>query len=301
MERHRKQKVVLRTKIRSARWRGLAHFFYRSFKSLAFISVLLGLIFTWHRISKLETFIIKSVEVKPQEGILSSKIFNQIAHLKGKSILNFSSRKIVRQIKDNVPQIQTVKFKRFFPDRVILEYHLRKPAAKVVLNLKEKNGQVRYVDEEGIFFSGEFLEKNSSAPEIELPNLNFLTPTLQFIKLWYKENGTEEFQIFLASLKKIRVNQWGEFTAELLEPSRTGHPAEIFWGIFEEKTFAEKMSALEAVWKDLRMKSMQAETVNLRGVPQETPVVLNQKEVVGRVIVRPREFTQTLQEKILLH
>ena len=300
MERHRKQKVILRTKIRTARWRGWAHLFYRSFKSLAFSSVLLGLIFTWHRISKLETFIIKSVEVKPQEGILSSKIFNQIAHLKGKSILNFSSRKIVRQIKNNVPQIQTVKFKRFFPDRVILEYRLRKPVAKVVLSLKEKNGQVRYVDEEGIFFSGEFLEK-SFVPEIELPNLNSLTPTLQFIKLWFKEKGSEELQISPISLKKIRVNQWGELTAELLEPSEAGRSTEIFWGIFEEKTFAEKRNALEVVWKDLRIKSMQAETVNLRGVPQETPVVLNQKEVVGRVIVRPMEFTQTLQEKTLLH
>lgn len=301
MERQHKQKVVLRTKIRSARWRGLARLFYRSFKGLAFSFFILVLMFAWHRISKLETFIIKSVEMNPQEGILSSKIFNQISNLKGKSILNFSSRKIVKRIKNNYPQIQNIKFKRSFPDHITLEYRLRKPVAKLGMNLREKNGQFRYVDEEGVFFSGEFLEKNRPVPEIELPNLNFLNPAIQFIKLWSLEQRKGEFKIFSVSLQKIRVNQWGEFTMEILEPWMEGRPSEILWGIFEEKTFEEKMSALQAVWKDLKAKSAQAETVNLREVPQETPLILNQKEVVARVIVRPREFGQTLQEKTLLH
>ncbi len=310
----RRQRVVLRSKVRQERWSKAREFFMGKF---SFLVIAATIAFGLHRFLFVsDFFMIKSLEVSAADPKITAEIKAKVSRFKGQSVLRVNLNRAEDDLKRQLPVLSTLTMRRSFPDRIKVSYSLRTAVALLKVTSQGRAEKVRALsqaletredfparalDAEGVVFPVSDIGGDSSGlPEIVVSTALARYRALGFIKAWNaaeseREDGNEKF-----SLHKITLDSWDEVSLYVRSASFQGETTRIVWGAYDAGSFAEKYSRLRDVWKDLVGKSMLVEYVNLRGVPLSIPSVLGQREVVGRVLIRPRtKVTQVLPKSNL--
>lgn len=288
----KKQRVVLRTKVRQERWKKFRGFFIG--KILAACLLAYGVFSSHQFLYDSDFFMIKSLEISSTDPKIAAEIGAKASKFKGKSTFSLNLRQAETELKKQLPVVDSLKVRRALPDGIKVTYTVRQAVARVKLaSLKgrEKShftGEMVAADADGNFFPIETVRGDADAlPEIAAASQEDCRNALEFLKHW---NGRVKLEVAAPEswvLRKVSVDNWNE-TNLYVQTGTTTETTRIVWGNFEASTFREKYMRLREVWTDLEQKQMPVEYVNLRGVPQRVPSVLGDREIVGRVLVRPK-------------
>jgi hypothetical protein len=244
---------------------------------------------------------IKWIGSENEPSKLDSQILNELSYLKGKSLYQYSLNKIEKQLKEKFTAIDSIQLSRSWPHQIKIRYQTRIPIAVL-----KDNPAV--IDDQGVVFSFNDVAlsmTSSTATTGNLPQLSFvstatLTFALSFLKTWNRIPSDLSACISPASLRKINVDELGEisFILQDLDPAAQAE-TRIVWGDFNPETFHTKWSRFQEVCQDLQKKSLKAQSINLRDVPQKYLESSTDPKIVGRVIVRLYPpFRKTVHGKI---
>jgi len=289
MVKRRKQRVVLRAKVRDMHRRTISRVFSAVIKLLALVLVVVYGGKALHKLFfRSDFFMVKSVEVAAGDEELSAMILNKLAALKGRSILRFSASRLENDLKYENPGIKTLSVRRIYPDKVRAVYKLREPVACTARGNASGAPVFFLIDEEGVIFDRNVqVRERNLLPEFVVCSTGDVRVALNFLKAWSIYPRDNSLQLSTASLCSVNVDQWGEITLDLDKSDPGTNGTRIIWGGYDPKTFAEKFARFQDVWQDLQKKSMKVEYVDLRDVPQEGGSGISGTEMVGRVVVRP--------------
>lgn len=221
---------------------------------------------------------VKSFDIDPEDGALNPGIQKILSSLKGQSIFKISLKPWEQNLKKEFPAIGRLRLSRRFPDKVRLEYRLRQPIAITASEAGETVG----IDDEGVRFKP--IGSYSNLPELVLVSTDSTASSVSFLKNWSGASLSGETGVSTAALRKVFVDDLGEISLYLEMPPASA--TRVVWGTYEPQTFSEKLSRLQAVWSDLKNKSLSAQYINLREVPRKSVSALGESEMVGRVFVR---------------
>ncbi len=312
--RRRKQRVVLRSKVRRERFDKIWSFLFGKF---AVALLLAAFAAGAHRFLFVSNFfMIKSLQVSDADPKIASELKSRVARFKGKSALRLDLDGAERDALKQYPQLSSLTIKRVLPDGVTVDYTLRKAVALLrtppqphseksralgqALALRS-DGPLSAMDPEGVLFPADLQQAGvADLPEAVVPASQDRHRALAFLAAW-KDAETKLAQGGdPLTLHKLTLDSWNELNLYIRSAAFPGENTRIVWGVYDAATFEEKYQRLREVWRDLLAKSMTVEYVNLRGVPQRVPSVLGEREVVGRVIVRPKvKVTQAVPKSNL--
>ena len=281
----RRQRVVLRSKVRQERWSRAKSGLLTWLGGLVFLSVA---VFSAIGLRRLlfhsDFFMVKSVEVQVQGRDAVPEIASAVSQVKGRSILGFSAGKLEKSLKGRHPNVRSLDVSRSFPDRVKVSYSMRRPFAF----MKSGGGKNWLVDEEGVVFTGRLdPQETGRLPELVVPSSGSVGNAAAFLKLWSGSSAEEPESLSTGCLRKAALDSWGEISLTVQAEGSAPHGTLILWGGFDAAVFPEKFLRLQEVWRDLRKKSISAETIDLKEVPQKKQLALGDRDLVGRVIVKP--------------
>lgn len=292
--RYRRQKVVLRYKIRKERWKWLTGSFFKWAWRASLVSVLL---FGGARLSQFlfqaDVFMIKSAAVVSDENPrISSRIRKQLSSLVGKPIFSVSLGAMESHLKEQISSLDSLNIKRHYPDRIEVRYQLHEPIAFVKVeseNSPPSSNQIKFLSATGrIFWQETPQELLQHLPEVVVASSESISVAYRFLQSWDKIVSERSIGIAYENLRRVEIDLWGEVSIHLKGAEALAETAEMLWGAYDPEVFQEKWSRLEQVCADLKQKSMVAEYINLRQVPEEVPLTLGDKKIVARVIVRPK-------------
>lgn len=233
---------------------------------------------------------IKSFRIEPENQKVTVEMADQVSFVKGKSIFKISTAKIERELEKKFLSARKVHVKRIFPDRIRVDYEFRIPVA--VLQRTENlvpehsdSASLNFVDGEGVVFKWENSETlPGNYPVMSVSSGASVSSAISFLKCW---NNEDSVTLSSSTIQKITVDGWNEI-AFILDDFLTGQSGvRIVWGEFESGTFSEKLQRFEEVWSDLKNKNMKVQYVNLRDAAAKNSVALGDREIVGRIVVRP--------------
>lgn len=289
----RKQKVVLREKVRLARWNEFKTVSVKSLKGLFFLGLAIYVSMSLRRrffIS--DFFMVKSVEVEPRDGRFNSEMSRAVSSLKGRSIFSISLKQAKEELKEKFPAIRSLEMRRSFPDSIQLHYSLRNPIAVLRNPLPGASRSVGgeeesfwAMDEEGVRFEAAPVAGHN-LPELIFSSADNLPEALSFLKMWNLNSQALSSGTFSFSVQKLWVDEGGEISFYLREKEAGTAGARVVWGNFDAQTFSEKFKRFQNVWLDLERKSFSADYINLREIPQHKISGLGESDVVGRAFVR---------------
>lgn len=313
----RKQKVVLREKVRRLRWNIFKTIFFQGFKFIVFFSILVFVaVLSYRFLRHSDFFMLKSIEIEPSDSQIAPQIARELSGLKNLSIFGFSMKHVKQNLRKKIPVIHLLKIRRSLPDRLKVRYDIRTPLALL------DNGKLA-IDEDGVVFPMKCLKNtayqmvsSSVSLPTDWPELTFaslektklksespqyihkdfseesalsspLTSALHFIKMWSLTKKDDPLWLSTSSLHKVSVDESGEITLFVDDQQTATDTIRIVWGNFSSETFSEKFQRLQDVRSDLQKKSLKVQYVNLREMPQKNVPVLAGRRIIGRVIVRP--------------
>jgi len=271
----RVQKVVMRKKMRRQRWRIFRDRALKFLKYSVFGSfILVSTAFIYHFLFITDFFMIKTFEILPQDTNWSDKISATASSLQGASILTASLKEMEQELSDTMKELSSISISRSFPDTLKFRYTLRKPVAYL-----RTKGRIAVVDGDGIIFPQTRLGR--PLPLLIVKSTRSISTGIGFIKMWTASDGPSLVWSSTSSLRKIALDSMDEISVYSDGGTR------VVWGQYEPSTFSEKYRRFSEVWSDLKKRSIRVRYINLRGVPQRNNLVLGDREVAGRVIVRP--------------
>lgn len=275
----RKQKVVLRSKVRRQRLQTAGIFAQGIFKA-ALLAAVIGAAGTGlHRLFFVsDYFMLKSVKVEPKGGELTPRIQSRLNGFLARPMLKVPSKELEREIARQYPMVRTIEVRRSFPDGLSARYTLRHPVA-----FFETGAEPALVDADGVVFR----RPASEAEKAALPTVAVSTETLRgalsFLTQWSAQTG-DPGALSTGTARRVTADAWGDIVLQV-EPS-SGSPVTISWGAPDPEVFQEKFFRLQDVWADLGRKSLKVKSISLRDVPQRDALTEG-RELVGRVVVHP--------------
>lgn len=293
-----KQKVVLREKVRIARWNEFKIVSVKSLKCLVFLVLVIYVSVSLYRLFFIsDFFMVKSVEIEPRDGRIDSEISHAVSFLNGHSIFRISLKQVKQDLKEKFPAVRSLEFMRSFPDRIKLHYSLRNPIAVLSNRLPESRNSFSRgdeplwaMDEDGVRFEATHSSGTwASLPELVFVSTESLPDALSFLKMWDVNSQALSSGAFSFSLRKLFVDEGGEISFYLEEKQAVVPGTRVVWGNFDAQTFSEKFKRFQQVCADLQKKSLRAEYINLREIPHHKISSLGESEVVGQVFVRTSE------------
>lgn len=278
----RKQKVVLRAKVRRERWQRLLQGGLYSLKFIIFAALIIfGSVSIYRFLFLSQTFMIKSLEVLPEQTPIAAKLLKEVAGLKGQSVFRANLGSLEKELKEKNKPLERAVLSRSFPDKVKLKYKLREPLA--FLKIGERGTTNEVIDADGVQFDSGWLGTElTGVPDLVLASTDSIAAGVSFLKKWSEQKG--ELPLSTASLVSAWLDELGEISFYV--KSASSSTTRVVWGNSETSNFTEKFDRLQQVWSDLRGKSMIAQYVNLREVPQKKNLVLGDGIVVGKAFVR---------------
>lgn len=290
----RKQKVVLRNKVRKERRARWALAAFGAFKGLCFFgAALFGVAVLYRFLFLSDFFMIKSFQVESAGQKLGSGIVCELSGLKGENILKISSKKAERDLLKRFPSIRAVTVKRKWPGTIAVNCALREPLA--VLKAAEGSSNLsaatppRFVDAEGVPFCLEEPQwAEASLPVMVISSGAAHSAAISFLKSWNQDQALfASVSSSAAPIRKITVDSWGEISLILSDSSASQPGVRVVWGEYDPGTFRTKLQRFGDVWADLQRKKMKVEYVNLRDAVSKELSASKEQEMVGRVVVRP--------------
>ncbi len=278
------QRVVLRSKVRRKLVKNHFSFFMKTLKISAAAGIVLFTGFTVHDFMfRKDTFLIKKTEIKTQE-YLTPKILAEMKALSGRSTLSFSCSKIESGLKQKYPELGEISVHRLLPDRLLVSYTLRVPVALV-----RSESAMLGIDNSGKIFPLAPGTAQDTLPELAVSKSQDPENSLRFIENWAKSAGA--LGLGDARLARISVNDENDLQAELKNVPGESGALTVAWGELNPSNFSVKFERFRQVLEDLHKKNAPFRAVNLAGVPAKGVSVLENREVVGRVVV------ELIQEK----
>ncbi len=276
----RAQKVILRAKVQRERWNETRKFFAFFTRFALFFILGSGILYYAHRfLFRSDFFMIRSFKLDPPEGNTARKVSANLSALQGLSMFKVSLKELEARLANDCPEALSFEISRSLPDVIEVKYFLRRPVAR--LKPAEGQGPERFLDDQGVLYALDPSQISSSLPQVVAGSTESLSTTLDFLLSWREARGSDLVWTSTGSARKIFVDRTGEISLLAGEGTR------IVWGNHRREDFAEKFSRFNEVWSDLLAKGIHAQYVNLRDVPQKNSVVLEDRRIVGRVIVRP--------------
>lgn len=136
-------------------------------KILSFL-LFLGLIGFWLRS---DFWQVEKVDCQFNQLNCNAEIDNKISELSlRKNLIFFPSRMVINKIKQDFPQVETVKIKKRYPHKILFELTSRKPVAALAIELFpfSLTGVYYLVDQEGIMVKK--MEENPNLPLVLVKN-----------------------------------------------------------------------------------------------------------------------------------
>ncbi len=271
-----KQKVVLRSKIRRAHWKG---FFWSGWKTfIIFSSILLfaySLILGRQFLLQDDYFLVKSISVEPEGSKAAALILKQISSLKGKSIWSYSGQKVKQRLKDTFPEIRIVRIHRTLPNKIKVNFDLRRGVALVRVGSSES---LKRVDEEGRFIPKRLSEDVENLPELAVASNVHIPMGLSFLKMWAEKEKLK--------LSQIEVDSWGEVSLSLESKESESQSTKVIWGSMDSEKFDEKLNRLKTVLADLEKKSLVAQVIQIKDVLIPNREKGDGGQIVGKAFVQ---------------
>ncbi len=282
----RRQRVTLRSKVRRERFGRIRSFLFGKFAFVVLFAIAAGALHRFLFVS--DFFMIKSFEVSEADPKIASEMKSKVSRFKGRSAFSLDLGSAERDWMKQYPQLRSLKVARVLPDGIKVEYSLRQPVALVKSDGREDS--MKALDSEGAVFPAALTPSEAAElPEAVLPAAEDRQRALAFLAAWKEAESDLGQGGDPLALRKLTLDQWNELNVYVRSPAFGGQVLRIVWGAYDASTFDEKYRRLRDVWRDLVARSIEVEYVNLRGVPQRSTSALGEeREVVGRVIVRPK-------------
>jgi cell division septal protein FtsQ len=286
----KKQKVVLRSKVRQQRAGFLRAVFAGGFKFCLAVAVLAGAsIFARRFLAHSDIFLIKSVRLVPAESPVASEILKVVEPLKGRNIFKIAPVPMEKSLSARLSSVKELRISRRFPASVKVSYEVRVPLARV-----PGGSEPCGVDEEGVKFplSLGYSKGAEKLPEVVSASSATLKSALPFLKAWTLHAKEFETEVSSFSLARVFVDDQGEISFATTGELEDADGTRVIWGFYGERTFPGKLRTFGKVWRDLESKKQKAKYINLREVPESRALALEDGEIVGRVFVRTEKDQQ---------
>mgnify|MGYP001605034389 CR=1 FL=1 len=288
MRPRRKQKVVLRAKVRAERWTRTRTSLLTVAKYGFICSIMAwGASAIYQLLYHSDFFMLKFVDIGTAQEPITQKISQELAQYTGQSTFRISVSEIERSLLQKHPALKSVSLSRSLPDRLKVEYELRIPAAKLILG----NNPPLLVDLEGSAIPESETVKPDGLPILVAASSATVSGAVQFLSAWSDARADMTTAFSTGSLSKAQIDESGEISFYISQTSLSSSTVRVVWGHFNKSEFAEKFSKLEEVAEDLKAKSMQVSYISLREVPHKNSSTMEDARIAGKVVVRPVQET----------
>ena len=283
----RRQRVTLRDKVRRQAWRRRLGRAAAAVKAALALTAVGAAGYYAHRFAfRSDFFSIRNVAVEP-EGAIAKRIEGDMASMKGASILKVRTDRVESELMEKYPELRRVTLERSYPDGIKARYELRRPLAALTGRHSGRGAD----EDAAVFPLSEYSGAAASAlPRLEAASEDALHLGLKFLKMWSEHSAGSGPGPARPGIQAARVDEYGDLVLFLNGPAGPP-PVRIVWGPADPELFPAKASRLADGMKDLESKSIRAETINLRGVPEEGGDAGGPR-VAGRVIVKPAAAVQ---------
>ena len=304
--RSRRQKIVLRSRLRRERWSRWSI----ALLKIAVLAALGGVaiygqetIRQW--VSMPNFFMVQSFRIEGPVAPIDKRIEARLQGLKGQRLWNVKPKRVEQNLLKEFPILKSARCRRGLTGKISVKYETRVPLALAYWVNREQPGKnpatlalqqddifhiagatfLGYIDADGVLFAKEPFVQVYPPIEVVSFSRNNLGQAAQFLHRWL--NAQKEKPFAECAVQHVYIDHWQEISLEFENPAATGHSVTIYWGRYHPAQFDEKWKRLSQVWMDLENKGTKVQSMDVREIPQHKNLTLENRQILGRVIVRP--------------